>query len=217
MTAPPDPGGYYPAPYRRYPEPQPQPAVAEVRDVSDLSRALEPADPYAPTPTITGFQPQADAQVVLVNPAYAPFPPSAATPRPNVGLIDATKLMLVNGTNFTGRASRSEFWMGTLALVIGFFLWVTGLVVLSEHWYWMFGWLESVDFLALAGVAVGAALILPHAALTVRRLHDSGHSGALWFLNLLPGIGSLIVAGMCTEASNPAAGHYDDPRRLPKG
>jgi uncharacterized membrane protein YhaH (DUF805 family) len=205
---PPDTAGYVPAPapYRTYPD-------TALQDVSDLTRTLEPADPYAAT--ITGFQPQANAQVVVVQPGYTP-PAAAATPRPSVGLFRAIRLLVVNGTNFTGRASRSEFWLGTLGMVLGFFLWVVGLRALSDTWYWVFGWFEAVDLLVMAGVAVGAALIIPHASLTVRRLHDIGHSGALWFLHCLPGIGTVILAALCAGSSHPAGARFDDPRRPPQ-
>ena len=92
----------------------------------------------------------------------------------------AIRSVLSQYVGFSGRASRSEYWIwwgfvvvvavaiGSIALLLG----TTGSLV--------------------AGL-VGLALFLPNLAVTVRRLHDGGRSGWWLLLVLIPFIGALII------------------------
>ncbi|MDR1808590.1 MAG: DUF805 domain-containing protein [Propionibacteriaceae bacterium] len=207
--------GYFPASgpggYRTYPAEQPP-------TVSAVTRALEPADPFS-APSVTPVEAPLVAVPAdqLYSPqCFAPQPYFATPPRPNVGLFRAVKLMFANTTNFSGRASRTEFWYAALAIVTAA---VVGLFVLA----WAVGgspwFLRESAFpalLAIVALICAVALILPFASLTVRRLHDANHSGALWFLNFIPGVGSLILAAICTEAPSGLGGRFDDPSRWPQ-
>lgn len=85
-----------------------------------------------------------------------------------------------NYCNFSGRASRSEFWWFQL---FGFILnSVIGIV---------FCW--SQDTMSIINCIAGLALLLPSLGLTVRRLHDIGKSGWWIFIGLIPIIGWIIL------------------------
>jgi uncharacterized membrane protein YhaH (DUF805 family) len=87
--------------------------------------------------------------------------------------------------DFRGRASRPEFcWFVLLCYILIFAL----------AWPYVFGWphfdesSEDTPW-ALFGLLTGLAflaLLLPYLALGVRRLHDTGKSGAWWFIGLVP-------------------------------
>ena len=72
--------------------------------------------------------------------------------------------------NFSGRASRSEFWFFYLFLIIGYavsFVFIT----------------ISINFWIIVFSIFALGMIMPALAVTVRRLHDINKSG--WFI-LLP-------------------------------
>lgn len=88
--------------------------------------------------------------------------------------------------DFDGRARRKELWMFYLfsfLLVIPIAILAGVLVNVSEA-------LGAVAMLAYA--AVGLGLVLPSLAVQVRRLHDTGKSGWLLLLSLVP-FGGLVL------------------------
>ena len=92
-------------------------------------------------------------------------------PGPNNGKVDfltAIKLFFKNYTNFSGRASRSEFWWCYLLTLL------CGLIPVV-------GWILSL-FCLIPSLAVG-----------FRRLHDTGKSAAYYFMALIPFVGAIIV------------------------
>lgn len=85
-----------------------------------------------------------------------------------------------NYCNFSGRASRSEFWWFQL---FGFILnAVIGIV---------FCW--SQDTMNIVTGIVSLALLLPNLGLTVRRLHDIGKCGWWIFIGFVPIVGWIIL------------------------
>lgn len=82
---------------------------------------------------------------------------------------------------FSGRASRSEYWFFYLFYII---VYVLGMVIEGA------AGIVGLSYLFILPI------ILPTLAVSVRRMHDTGHSG--WFL-LIP-IYNLVL--LCT-ASNP--------------
>lgn len=90
------------------------------------------------------------------------------------------KAIQQNYCNFSGRASRSEFWWFYLfCIVIG---WVINLVFMSS---------ETANYI-VSGV-FSLALLLPNLGLAVRRLHDIGKSGWWLFLAFIPVVGIIIL------------------------
>ena len=61
----------------------------------------------------------------------------------------------------------------------------------------------------LLWTAFGMAMFIPTLAVTSRRLHDANFSGAMLFLYLVPGVGSLVVAILCLFPSTPAGARFD--------
>lgn len=95
--------------------------------------------------------------------------PSA--PGPNNGNVDfltAIKLFFKNYTNFKGRASKSEYWWTVL------FTFILGCIPVVGQ--------------------IGALFcLIPNIAIIIRRLHDTGKSGAYYFISLIPFAGVFIL------------------------
>ncbi len=108
-----------------------------------------------------------------------------------VTLAEAWKRFWTRWT-LTGRASRSEFWWMFLpGFVILLFL--RGLSWVSPVAAVIAAWLEIVW---------ACVTFVPGICLTVRRLHDGGHSGWTYGLGWIPFVGMIIVA-LCFYESMP--------------
>ncbi|MCL4126367.1 UNVERIFIED_CONTAM: hypothetical protein GTU68_024641 [Idotea baltica] len=91
--------------------------------------------------------------------------------------------------DFSGRARRKEFWM--FALFHFLFIFVTTFLVffLTSDIY------EDTEINYLIS-------IIPSIALTVRRLHDTGKSGWLYLLVIIPYLGwFIIIIFACMEGN----------------
>ncbi|MGP0587489.1 DUF805 domain-containing protein [Paenibacillus timonensis] len=89
--------------------------------------------------------------------------------------------VLKNYVGFQGRARRKEYWMFVLFNIIAAF--VLGFI----------GGLINQAFGLILGYVYGLAVLLPSLAVAVRRLHDTGRSGWMLLLSLIPLVGSIIV------------------------
>ena len=105
---------------------------------------------------------------------------------------------------FAGRASRSEFWlMWVWGLLIGIAFWtITGILTVSDL---------ALSDLALVIIPLSGifclAVIIPSLCLQVRRLHDLGYSGWLWWLNFVP-VGGLVLFIFFLLPSEPRPNRY---------
>ena len=150
-----------PAPERE-PEPRPQPAVQ---------------DDLPPARHVTFDEPPA--------PEADPAAPSVRA----VGPAAAIRRFFLNYANFSGRATRAEFWCPWLLLaVLSFLEGLLGSLVPS---------VSAVLTLLIAG-----ALLLPSLTLCVRRLHDTGRSWTPVLLLLIPVAGVVLMIVFCSKPSD---------------
>jgi uncharacterized membrane protein YhaH (DUF805 family) len=107
--------------------------------------------------------------------------------------------------NFTGRASRSEFWWFVLAL----FIVEVVLLVLAA----VFGKLAGILALLFVTVYYLVALgcLVPLWAVGARRLHDTGKSGWLQLLQIIPLIGIIILIVFWVLPTTPGSNAYGEP------
>ncbi|MCZ2497319.1 DUF805 domain-containing protein [Xylophilus sp. Kf1] len=92
---------------------------------------------------------------------------------------------------FTGRASRSEFW-----------------------WFVLFNLLVSIaaaEIHPTLSLVVTLALLLPSCAVSVRRLHDIGRSGWWLLLQFVPLIGFLVLLFWHVQPSEPQDNAWGPP------
>lgn len=87
-----------------------------------------------------------------------------------------------------GRASRSEFWWFQLFIALIYFCLVMIASVCDD---------TCVTILAIIGVIVFFATIVPYICVFVRRLHDNGQSGSLfWFSFIITIWGVFLLGGI---------------------
>lgn len=93
-----------------------------------------------------------------------------------MGFFGAIKSVLTKYANFSGRATRSEYWWWVLFTL----LWA---------------WIPIVNLLLLL------FFFLPSLGVAVRRLHDTGRSGWWILLGIIPILGGLILLIFyCTDS-----------------
>ena len=101
---------------------------------------------------------------------------------------------------FSGRSRRKEYWMFALFNCLFCLpLYILALVFREDA-------IGSI-FLGLYFIYV-LAILLPSLAVGVRRLHDTGKSGWMLLLCLIPIVGGIIVLVFTVLDSNPGPNEY---------
>lgn len=96
--------------------------------------------------------------------------------------------------DFSGRATRKEYWMFQLVYIL--ILTAAMLVMLAA---------PALVFLLFIGAL---AIIIPTMALLVRRLHDIGRSGWWILLSFIPYIGGIVLLVFTCLPSQPGSNKY---------
>lgn len=104
--------------------------------------------------------------------------------------VTAFKTCFAKFTDFSGRATRSEYWWFVLAYVI------VAIVASFIH--------EYVYVLAVL------VFLIPMISAGVRRLHDIGKTGWLILLGLIPLVG-LVLLYFMVQPTQPQANEYGEP------
>jgi uncharacterized membrane protein YhaH (DUF805 family) len=136
-------------------------------------------------------------------------------PRPSVTMVQAVKLWLKNWKNFSGRASRSEYWWVTLATFIVMTVLMMVMMVVVFGAVAASNGSDTAVGVALASMygimaLVSLAAFVPSLSLGIRRLHDTNQSGWMYLLTFIPSIGGIILLVLMAQASNPAGARFDD-------
>lgn len=104
--------------------------------------------------------------------------------------VTAFKTCFAKFADFSGRATRSEYWWFVLAYVI------VAVVVSLIH-----------DYVYVLAVLV---FLIPMISAGVRRLHDIGKTGWLILLGLIPLVG-LVLLYFMVQPTQPQANEYGEP------
>lgn len=109
--------------------------------------------------------------------------------------------------DFSGRATRSEYW----------YFYLFNFLVVMVYYIALFAMLVSgsrdssaAGYLSVMFIIYALVMTIPSLAVTVRRLHDTGHSGWWIFLNLIPVIGSIVLFIWFITDSDPDTNEYGD-------
>src|SRR3954451_7172980 len=102
---------------------------------------------------------------------------------------------------FSGRSSRSAYWWFYLFAVL-----VIIAAVIAD---------EALRTGGVIYLLVLLGLFLPNLAVTVRRLHDAGHSGWWLLINIVPIIGFIVLLVFTVTDSKPPNKWGDAPDRSP--
>ena len=110
--------------------------------------------------------------------------------------LDAAQTPLGKLFVFAGRSSRKEFWSYLFAL------WVVAVIVAFTLR------VAAPDLLIAVSLPVVIVEYLLISAVAVRRLHDTGRSGWMLLVSLIPLIGLLILLVWFATASDQRANRY---------
>ena len=108
--------------------------------------------------------------------------------------------------DFKGRARRKEYWMFILFNIIFAFL-----AALIDN---IMGTASPELGYGLFYIVYGLAVFIPGLAVTVRRLHDVGKSGWMYFIILIPIIGIIWFIILMVKDSEPGSNKWgENPKR----
>ena len=112
-------------------------------------------------------------------------------------------LALKKYATFTGRSRRKEYWMFVL------FRYLISMVILAPTIYLFFNSSDEGGMLGyMLFIVYSMALIVPGLAVVVRRLHDVGKSGWMYFVVLIPVIGIFWLLILLASDSEQGDNQY---------
>lgn len=207
----------------------------------------QPQAPYAP-PAASLYPNQPQPQYASA-PAYAagvtgypgpgePFngasdPEDLSRPLYGATFSQAIRRFFKNYANFSGRASRSEYWwivlFGFLVELIPMIIYITGAVMLASASASSYSYDDSYGDgygsasmapaggvgLALVFIGLGLvfvlmlAMIVPSLAIAWRRFHDANFAGPFYFLSFIPYAGPLVVLVFMFLPPSPLGRRFD--------
>lgn len=98
---------------------------------------------------------------------------------------------------FSGRAQRKEYWMFILFnFIIGIVIGIIGRILAPE---------SNVNTLS---ALYSLAVFIPYIAVTVRRFHDTNHSGWWILFNLIPFVGWIVTTVFMVTDSQLGENQY---------
>ena len=101
---------------------------------------------------------------------------------------------------FSGRAQRAEYFYYFLFVALIFI----GLTIIDN----ITGSYSAEDRMGLLGAIFSLATFIPSLAVSVRRLHDIGHSGWWLLIGIIPLIGFIVLLIFFTRDSAPSENSY---------
>lgn len=114
-----------------------------------------------------------------------------------MNLQQAVSSVLSQYATFTGRARRSEYWFWVLATFIAS---IVAAII------------DGVIGAQIVGLLLLLATIVPNLAVGARRLHDTGRSGWLQLIGLIPIVGWIILIVWFTQDSHADNEHGPNPK-----
>jgi len=117
--------------------------------------------------------------------------------------LDALK----NYVNFTGRATRQQYWMYILFYIVFYFIAVTLDINLGQF--------DKEKMNGFISTVYTFGLLLPTVAILARRLHDIGRSSWWILLILIPVVGSLVILTFTLMDSQKGENEYGVSLKYP--
>ena len=119
------------------------------------------------------------------------------------------KVVFDNYANFSGRASRSEYWYFMLCN----FLIIIALLICFGISVALFGGFGMLFIVVYVIYAFG--ILLPNIGVLVRRLHDVNKSGWFYFVALIPLVGGIwLLVMLFTEGDHGQNDYGADPKQI---
>jgi uncharacterized membrane protein YhaH (DUF805 family) len=121
-------------------------------------------------------------------------------------LLEAVKMSFAKYASFDGRARRSEYWYFTL------FHWLVILLAGVASYLVMLA-IPALAIILYSIVIFGT--LLPHLAVSVRRLHDVNRTGWWYLLGCVPPLGTIVLlVWFCTDGTRGPNRFGADPKAL---
>jgi len=141
-------------------------------------------------------------------------PQYVARPAQMMGFTNAVKNCIKNNyIGFSGRASRSEFWwftlFGNLVPIVGYIV-VFGYISVALGGEGATMTLDTLYTLLMLPSLVSLPILLPGLSVSVRRMHDTGRSGWMLLIGIIPCIGIIFLLVWLIDAGNAHANAYGD-------
>lgn len=111
---------------------------------------------------------------------------------------EAIRSVLSQYANFNGRARRSEYWFWTLSV---FLVSLVAAVI------------DQIIGGMILQIIVALATLVPSLAVGARRLHDTGKSGWLQLIALIPLIGVIVLIVFFATDSKPDNQYGPNPKK----
>jgi uncharacterized membrane protein YhaH (DUF805 family) len=119
-------------------------------------------------------------------------------------LLEAVKMSLARYASFGGRARRSEYWYFAL------FHWLAILLAGVVSYLVMLA-IPALAIILYSIVIFGT--LLPHLAVSVRRLHDINKTGWWYLLGCVPLLGTIVLlVWFCTDGTRGPNRFGADPK-----
>ncbi len=117
---------------------------------------------------------------------------------------------LRNPFKWHAKTKRKDFWVPFL-VVLTFRMALETIVMCADKDIGSIstGIVNIIYYLILLGIFVC------NLGITIRRLHDAGHSGACWWLNFIPIVGQIILIVFLCEKSDKHS-FYSNLEKMPK-
>lgn len=127
-------------------------------------------------------------------------------------MIKAFQSAFQRYAEFSGRSTRSEYWYFALANFLILMAMRVFAVVFLMGGAGVFG---GIWVLATIGYVIAA--FIPSLSVLVRRLHDTGHSGWWYFIQVIPIIGFIWMLVLLCRDSTPGENRYGMNPKSPVG
>jgi uncharacterized membrane protein YhaH (DUF805 family) len=119
-------------------------------------------------------------------------------------LSESVKISFARYASFGGRARRLEYWYFTL-----FHLLVIALAMVVSYLAWLA--IPALAIILYSIVIFGT--LLPHLAVTVRRLHDVNRTGWWYLFGCVPVLGPIVLlVWLCTDGTRGPNRFGADPK-----
>ena len=123
-----------------------------------------------------------------------------------MGFIESVKSVFTKYATFQGRSPRSEYWYFMLFNFLVSFMLILFAAFLS------IAAIEAALVMLVLLILYSLATMIPSISVTVRRLHDTNHSGWWYWISFVPYVGPLVLlVFMCIRGTDGPNQYGPDP------
>lgn len=122
-----------------------------------------------------------------------------------IGFSEAIRSFYSQYANFSGRATRAEYWWVALYIfIVAVMLYLPATLLLEDN--------NSLGYVFMGLYGLFCLVnIIPGLAIAWRRLHDIGKGGGWYFITFVPLIGSIWLLVLLLKDSEPFPNRFGNP------